>query len=345
MRPTRVVVVDDSSFVRRALARLLGEHEEIEVVAAAASGEELLAGLSRWRPDVVTLDLAMPGIGGLATLDRLREREEPPAVIVLSTHTGPGAPEAVEALHRGAVELVDKQAYSLVDFRSLRNVLTDKILSLGRRRGSEIEPLPAAVPERVEPEAGPVRVLVLGASAGGPPALERVLTDLGAPLPVPVLAAQHMPAGFTAAFAARLDERLPVPVVEAAAGRPLDAGTVYVAPGGSHLRMGLRGGQRIALLEPPSPDGPTPSIDRLLESVAKIEGRHGMGVLLTGMGCDGSRGLLSLRRRGGRAWAQDEASSAIFGIPRAAWKAGAVQELVPLSQLGGRLRAVLSGAS
>ena len=386
-RRIRVAVVDDSTFIRKAILRMLEDEPEIEVVGSAGSGEELLTHLERWRPDVVTLDLDMPGMGGLETLDHIQALRPTP-VIILSTHSGEGAPQTIEALHRGATDFIDKQRYSLVDFEALRTVLVEKIFEVtgkdpggrtpegrppeGRtpRDTAAAEPVPDVASTPVAPAAkqarapaprrrprksrtprpqsdqarggdtpGKYRLIVIGASTGGPPILQEILERMGDAIPIPVLIVQHMPIGFTSAFAERLNTYLPLQVREAHAGERLLANTVYIATAGSHLRVRSHndvlvaeiGRHREKLMH-------VPSIDVLFDSAAKAAGERTIAALLTGMGSDGARGLAALKAAGAYTLVQDEASCVVFGMPRAAMALNAVTEVATPSMLGRRLR-------
>lgn len=367
MTPARVVVVDDSSFMRKALVRMLEGDPRVRIMGAAASGEELLTHLSRWRPEVVTLDLSMPGMGGLATLDVLVERRPDVAVIVLSTFSEAGARRTVEALHRGALDFVDKREYSMVDFQALRQVLVEKILGLARRSeprhsaqspaqppASTPAPAPSAPPHpgeaapdtagatpRIEP-APAFDAVVVGASTGGPPAIQRLLEDLGPSPGVPVLVVQHMPPRFTAAFAERLHSVLALSVREARHGEALLPSMVYVAPGGMHLLVKRGEPGLTAWLEEDPPVRHRPSADVLFRSAASVLGARTLAVLLTGMGRDGARGLTEVAASGGWTVVQDEASSVVFGMPRAAIELGAACEVLPLHAIGARLGRLLA---
>ncbi len=365
----RVAVADDSSFIRRALARILSEENGIQLVGTAVSGEELLDHLDRWRPDAIILDLSMPGMGGLPTLDRIMATWPTP-VIILSTHSKRDAPQTIEALHRGAMDFVDKQEYSLVDFDALRGVLLEKLRQVTGMAGNEPDdgslppglPSPYTEPGRVSglgmpgmsgilgawggsapAGEGGIKVVLLGASTGGPPAIERILKDLGASISVPVAVVQHMPAGFTRAFAERLNAYLPLQVREAMDGEALLSGTVYIAPGGMHLSVVWDGSGLKAVLGVEPAATHRPSVDVLFASAAVAVGRRAVAVLLTGMGHDGARGMAELRRVGARTLAQDEATSVIYGMPRAAVLAGAVGESLPLGAIGGRVQELLGG--
>ena len=345
----RVAVVDDSTFIRKAITRMLEDHPRIQVVGSAGSGEELLTNLERWRPDVVTLDLDMPGMGGLATLDRVMA-QRPTPVIILSTHSGEGAPLTIEALHRGATDFIDKQRYSLVDFEALRGVLLERIFhvtGLGAEVADVVEEEPQPeLPEPTEPEVtnpGAYDVVVMGASTGGPPVLQRILEEMGEKVPVPVVVVQHMPVGFTEAFAERLNAYLPLRVRELVSAERLLPHTVYIAGAGRHLRVRREESELYAEIGTrPDDVSHIPSIDVLFESAARGVGRRAVGVLLTGMGRDGAQGLLELKRRGAYTLAQSEESCIVFGMPRAAMVLNAVTEVGDPRQIGRRLGELIS---
>jgi two-component system chemotaxis response regulator CheB len=345
MKTVRLAIVDDSLFIREGLRRLLGDHPGIRIVGAAASGEELLAQLDHWAPDVITLDLQMPGMGGLTTLDRLMA-VRPLPVIILSTHSGAGAPLTVEALGRGAADFIDKEAYSLVDFEALRAVLVEKVLHVtgASEPTAGAAPPPAAVSRSRPPRADTrFRLVVIGASTGGPRAIEQVLQDLGPDVPTPVVVAQHMPRGFTAAFAERLNRHLPLPVVEGGEGTVLEAGVVYIAPAGWHTRVrGEAASPALGLVDHVPGATNFPSVDELFGSAATLAGAGCLAVLLTGMGRDGALGMTQLRRAGAHTIAQDEASCVVYGMPRAAAEAGAARDVLPLDAIGPRVRGLLT---
>ncbi|MGE5234668.1 MAG: chemotaxis-specific protein-glutamate methyltransferase CheB [Acidobacteriota bacterium] len=344
MKPLRVALADDSSFIRRAVARLLASEPSIAVVGLAASGEELLEHLDEWQPEAIVLDLSMPGMGGLRTLDAVRQRGGC-AVLILSTHSRKDAPLTVEALHRGAADFIDKQQYSLVDFDALRGVLVEKLHEITSRE----VPLPApeglrAVAAKAEEEPlasaapGAIELVAIGASAGGPPAIEKILADFGAAAPVPIAVVQHMPAAFTRSFAERLNAYLPLRVKEAAHDEALSPGVVYIAPGGIHLRIESAHGRLRAVLSAFPEDAlHRPSVDELFDSAARATRGRMVAVLLTGMGLDGAAAMVHLARAGIHTIAQDRASSAVFGMPRAAIEAGGAQEVLALEDIGPRL--------
>lgn len=340
--PIRLAVVDDSVFIRKALCRLFEDDERFEVVGAASCGEELLDHLESWNPTAITLDLSMPGMGGLATLGEVLRRRRIP-VIILSAHTSEEAPLTIEALHRGAADFVDKEQYSLLDFHALRSVLTEKLLNIAGAAqpsaGSGPAPAPPP-PSSPSPATGEYDLLLIGASTGGPPAIERILLDLG-PVSVPIAIVQHMPAGFTAAFADRLNTHLPFEVREASHGVRLLPGLALVAPAGMHLRLKKDGDEvRAVLSRYPDSTAHCPSVDVLFES-AEPFGRRSVAVLLTGMGEDGAGGLLKLSNAGAMTLTQDEATSIVYGMPRAAIALNAAREQLPLPRIGSRVAELL----
>lgn len=340
MSPLRVAVADDSSFIRRAVAHLLEDERDLELVGAAARGEELLANLEQWSPDAIVLDLSLPGMSGLEVLDAIMQRRPTP-VIILSTHSRKGAPLTLEALHRGATDFIDKQEHSLLNFDRLRQALLTRLRGLRDGARSPAGPAPLPVPAPAASRLLVPQAIVLGASTGGPPAIERTLRGLGDGVDVPVLIAQHMPFGFTGAFADRLDQALPLTVREAEDGLPLDAGTVLLAPGGMHLRI-VRDGRHGLLRARLAKESGQSSVNALFRSAAACFGAACVAVLLTGMGNDGADGMLDLAREGALTIAQDEATSVVFGMPRAAIELGAVREVLPLPAIAPRLREILS---
>lgn len=346
----RVAVVDDSTFIRKAITRMLDDDPQIEVVGSAGSGEELLTHFDLWRPDVVTLDLDMPGMGGLEALDRVLAIRRIP-IIILSTHSGSGAPMTIEALHRGATDFIDKQRYSLVDFDALRAVLVEKIFHVtGRLRWQKPQKVPAPPPQPVHPPpdrrlSPPTAydIIVFGASTGGPPVLQLILETIGENLPVPIVVVQHMPVGFTLAFAERLNAHLPIEVRETRDGEILLPRHVYIAPAGHHLRLRRQGHDLVAELDArPLAMIHVPSVDVLFESAAQVVGRRTIAALLTGMGRDGAVGLSALKHRGAYTLCQSEESCVVFGMPGAALALDAANEIAPPRLMGSRIHELLA---
>jgi two-component system chemotaxis response regulator CheB len=345
MRKIKLAIVDDSAFIRKAIKRLMESDQRIQVVGLAESGEDLLANLGKWNPDVITLDLVMPGMGGLYTLDRIMEWKSIP-VIILSTYSTKDAPLTIEALHRGAVDFIDKKQYSLVDFSGLRTILIEKILQVTSSvfRKSIGEDLSLKEPrKKIEPPAASsigkmqFEAILIGASTGGPPTLQKILEDIE-PVSLSVAIVQHMPIGFTKAFADRLNSHLQSLVKEAEHGEPFVPGYIYIAPSGTHLVL-KRLNSKVYTHLTKYPDNVLhrPSVDVLFKSAVQTYGKQTLAVLLTGMGKDGAQGMSELAKSGAYTLAQDEASSVVYGMPKAAVELDAVSEVLNLKKIGKRI--------
>ncbi|HEU5039482.1 MAG TPA: chemotaxis-specific protein-glutamate methyltransferase CheB, partial [Gemmatimonadales bacterium] len=312
----RVFVVDDSAFVRRALARILDGQPGLRVVGEAASGTDALDRIPRVDPDLVTLDVAMPGMDGLQVLRGLLRWKPGLKVLMLSAHTRVGAEATVEALAAGATDFIDKSAFNVMDLDTLRREVVDKIATCGRAPS----PRPAAPP--ADPVDGPdpavaarAELCVIGASTGGPAALQRILERLPAGFPLPIVVVQHMPPGFTRPFAERLDALCRLDVAEAVEGERLVPGRVRVAQAGHHLR--ITANLALVLASEPGDAKHVPSIDIMFKSAARARPGRVLAVLLTGMGEDGADGMVAVRATGGLTLAESEASCVVYGMPRA----------------------------
>jgi two-component system chemotaxis response regulator CheB len=335
----RVLVVDDSVVVRKLITDALAEDPDIEVVATAAHGRIALAKLELLDVDVVTLDIEMPVMDGLETLLHLREAHPDLPVIMFSTLTERGASSTLTALERGASDYVTKPSNvgSVAESKeAIRTQLVPKILALSARARPSRATGPSAPARpaptlRVPVRAGVPEVLVIGSSTGGPDALARVLPQLPADLPVPVLVAQHMPPVFTRQFADRLDAKCRLHVSEAVAGDRIERGRVLIAPGDWHLRVGGRPGAPIAVLDQgPQENFCRPAVDVLFRSAAAYFGPRVLAVVLTGMGSDGALGVIEITKAGGDAIVQDEETSVVWGMPGAAAATGMTSQVLPL---------------
>ena len=342
-RPVRVLVVDDSALIRQLMTELLGAYPGIVVVGTAADPYIAREKIKRLAPDVLTLDVEMPRMDGLTFLRNLM-RLRPMPVVMVSTLTAAGARVTLDALELGAVDFITKPrldvARGMADYAAL---LVEKVRHAAQARVTRLAP-PAAGPDHDVPIGyrSSDRLLAIGASVGGTEAIRELLSRMPADAPATVIA-QHIPAAFSGPFAARLDRHSRMTVVEAQHEQPLLVGHAYVAPGGRHLRVvrdGARWHGRLGDDEPVRRH--RPSVDVLFESVAAHAGGNASAALLTGMGDDGARGLLALRRAGARTIAQDEATCVVWGMPGAAVALGAADEVLPLSQIAHRL---LSGTS
>ena len=335
----RVLVVDDSAFVRKAIERMLGTADDIEVVGFAADGEEGLAKARELHPDVVTLDVRMPRLGGLETLERLMA-EQPVPVLLMSTLTQEGAEVTLRGLELGAMDFVDKSSVQPMSMLGLAEELIAKIRALGGAR-VRVRPRPAR-PPAAGVAAAPAECVVIAASTGGPTALQTVIGGLPAGFPAAILLVQHIPRGFTKSLAERLDARSAVPVREARDGEAVGPGRVLIAPAGIHSRLVRRGGRvEVVLDEEPRDALHRPSADVLMASAAEAYGPLTVGVVLTGMGSDGTEGLRAIREKGGLTLAESEETSVIFGMPKAAIEAGVVRRVVPLERVAGEILAAV----
>lgn len=335
----RVLVVDDSAFVRKAIERMLGTVDDIEVVGFAADGEEGLAKARELRPDVVTLDVKMPRLGGLETLERLMA-EQPVPVLLMSTLTQEGAEVTLRGLELGAMDFVDKSSVQPMSMLSLADELVAKIRALG---GARVRARPRAALSHAGPAlAAPAQCVVIAASTGGPSALQALVAGLPAGFPAAVLVVQHIPRGFTKSLAERIDARSAIPVREAVDGDAVESGRVLIAPAGIHARLVRRpGGVEITLDEEPRDTLHRPSADVLMASAAEVYGPLVVGVVLTGMGADGTEGLRAIREGGGLTLAESEETCVIYGMPKAAIEAGVVDRAAPLDRLAGEIVAAV----
>jgi two-component system chemotaxis response regulator CheB len=339
----KVLVVDDSALIREVLSRMLSRDNDIVVVGTATDPIDAREKIKQLDPDVVTLDIEMPNMNGLAFLEKLM-RLRPTPVVMVSTLTKKGASETLLALELGAVDFVAKPSAEFEGgIEAFGAGLRDKIRAAAKsdvrgRAVSRAEAPRASIKSAAAPAGA---LIAIGASTGGVEAIRTVLSDLPADCP-PVVIAQHMPAGFTNRFAARLDELCALKVVEAADRMPLVPGHAYVARGDYHLRVERSSGQlKARLTQDDLASGHRPSVDVLFESVARTIGPMAVGAILTGMGRDGARGLRMMRDAGAYTVGQNQATALVYGMPRVAFEEGAVVEQAPLDAIAGRLASAL----
>ncbi len=339
-KPITVLIVDDSATNRRALSKVLELAPGIEVIGKAADGEEGLKKALQLAPDVITLDLEMPKMDGYAFL-RLLMARRPTPVIVVSSYGHPS--DVFKALQLGAFDFVARPAEGDdASFGPVRAELIEKLRAARYMRREDPRPKPSAPKTRaLRPAPEQAKLVLIGASTGGPPAVQRVLESL-AGLPVCVVVAQHMPPKFTQAFAERLDQLLPLRVSEARPGDLILPGRVYVAPGGEQLELEERHGHlALAVKLSTAADTHAPSVDRLFTSAAKVVPPGTRALVLTGMGADGAKGALALKKAGVEVWAEAESTAVVFGMPEAAIKAGAVTRTLAIEELGPALARAL----
>jgi two-component system, chemotaxis family, protein-glutamate methylesterase/glutaminase len=362
--PLRVMIVDDAVVVRGLVSRWV-EEEGFQVVASLRTGRDAVNQIERANPDVVVLDVEMPELDGISALPLLLEKKRDLVVIMASTVTRRNAEISLRALALGAADYVPKPETNRGITTSLefRRELIEKIRHLGLRRKGQATALargPAAgsvrpAVERPGPGAGPIklrpfsallpRVLLIGSSTGGPQALNALIARIGTIIDtVPVLITQHMPPMFTTILAEHLKRSAERPAHEAIDGEPIRAGTIYVAPGGRHMRVLQHNGAAVIALD----DGPLvnfcrPAVDPLFESAARVYGCGALAVILTGMGTDGALGASDIAAAGGSVIAQDEATSVVWGMPGSAAHAGVCSAVLPLDDIAPKLLRIFAG--
>lgn len=340
-RKIRVLVVDDSAVMRQLVATVLNGDPTIEVVGTASDPFIARDKIKVLNPDVLTLDVEMPGMDGLTFLERLM-RLRPMPVVMLSSLTERGAQATLRALELGAVDFVTKPRGNVHD--GIHELTAEIRAKVRMAAGAQVHAAAAAVPYAGEDLSGLIaapgaggRAVLMGASAGGTQAIAEILARLPAHAPG-IAVVQHMPPKFTALFAANLDSRCRLEVCEARDGDRLSPGVVRVAPGGYQMALARdRDGCYLKVYPGTPVNLHRPSVDVLFESAARVAGSSALGVLLTGMGSDGARGLLAMRTAGAHTIAQDEASSVIFGMPEQAIRLGGACEVVNLSRIAERI--------
>lgn len=341
----RVLVVDDSALMRGLLSQMINSAPDMEVVGAAPDAQHAREMIKALNPDVLTLDVQMPKMDGLAFLERLM-RLRPMPVVMVSSFTEAGSETTLKALELGAIDFIGKPRAG--GGRSMESYAEDLVEKIRAAQGARLRrpmsssaasPAAASVMTPVAKSglAASGKIVFVGASTGGTEAIKEFLLGIPADCP-PILVVQHMPEAFTASFAHRLDSLCAPRVIEAQGNEKVEPGTVYIAPGHSHLLI-RRGnaGYLTELAAAPPVNRHRPSVDVLFDSAATLVGRKAIGVILTGMGKDGAQGLLRLRQAGARTFGQDEASCVVYGMPREAFLVGAVEEQCPLDQMARRV--------
>lgn len=354
-RRTRILIVDDSAVMRSLLRSVVGADAGLEVAGAAFDGKSALSAIETLHPDLVLLDVEMPVMDGLVTLRKLRERGHKMPVIMCSSLTQRGARVTIEALACGASDYVAKPAGQAGRENAMRTFSQDLIPKIHVLASQFLPLLPAAAPgpltvhaPRISPVSSIPAVLAIGTSTGGPAALDVLLPMLTAGFPLPVLIVQHMPELFTRPLAERLNSRCRLRVREAVEGEPVCSGTVYIARGNWHMEV-LAGAHihspaTLHLSQKPPENHCRPSVDVLFRSVAGVYGAGVLAVVLTGMGSDGMLGARLIREQGGSILAQDQATSAVWGMPGAVAQAGLAYKVLPLNALAPEILCLTSRA-
>jgi two-component system chemotaxis response regulator CheB len=342
MKKIRVVVVDDSAFSRRTITKMLEGIRNIEVVGFATNGEEGIQKVIALKPDLVTLDLEMPKMDGFTLLRILTTRFSVPVIIISALS---GADKVFKALELGALDFVSKPSSGAsTDLLHIRDDLQQKVLQIvshkpkGQLRTQSAQPVEETLksvsiqtPQQVSPV---IDIVAIGSSTGGPPALQSIFSSFDHKFPFAIVVSQHMPSGFTKAFADRLNRSCAFDVKEAEDGDLVSPGTILIAPGAKNLTFEVRGGKVTArVVAPSATDRYLPSVDVMLESCAGIYRNRMMAVILTGMGNDGSKGIRAVKDQGGYIISESSESAVVFGMPREAIATGVVDKVVPLSRV------------
>ena len=349
----RVLVVDDSALMRKLIPQILQTDNSIEVVGTAMDGNFGLKKIEELKPQVITLDLEMPGMGGLDMLKEIMRRHRLP-VIVVSSHSTQGASVTLKALALGAFDFVAKPNDVYARMPEIARELIAKIKAAAQSRGVQLTPATANLrpsdKARLDSKKPPTRIVGIGISTGGPQALQYTLSQLPGDFPGSIVVVQHMPEGFTEMFARRLDESCSISVKEAQSGDLLLAGRALICPGSRHIKVKrLPLGDIVVLSDDPRVNGHRPSADVLFKSLAEEFGARGIAVIMTGMGEDGAQGLGVVKTAGGMTLAQSEESCVVYGMPKAAIERGFAMRIVALDSLANTLQAqclpARSGAS
>ncbi|WP_455797381.1 protein-glutamate methylesterase/protein-glutamine glutaminase [Clostridium butyricum] len=381
MEKVRVIVVDDSAFMRKAISDMIESCADFEVIAKFRDGRELVEKVDKFNPDLITLDVHMRELDGLATLKELKRMGKNYPIIMLSSATTEGSELTLECLDNGAITFITKPSGSIsLDIDKVKERLIDEIkgitsnirvnkssnihmrqitsnkeleienkikdrrvnaqLSQRKEINNSEKPSPM-INNKVIPKNKKIDAVVIGASTGGPKALQQVLTKLPANLNVPVFVVQHMPEGFTKVFAERLNKVCNLNVTEAEDGMSINRNTIYIAKGGSH--MIIDSSIRVSLNKEPSIWGVRPAVDKLFESASKVYGGNLLSVVLTGMGKDGAEGSKRIKDCGGITISEDKSTCTIYGMPKAAYETGKIDLVLPLDQICNKITEIVKG--
>ncbi|QAA31630.1 protein-glutamate methylesterase/protein-glutamine glutaminase [Clostridium manihotivorum] len=346
MNKIKVMVVDDSALMRKIISDMINEETDMEVIATARNGEEFVEKVGGYNPDVITLDVEMPKMDGITALKKLKLTNRNAKVIMLSSLTTSSSRTTLDCLDAGAADFVSKPSGSIsLDINKVKLELVHKIRAVASIKKSlfdfKVEKKEPARYVTNSRATGKIEAVVIGASTGGPRALQTVLTELPGDLGVPVLVVQHMPAGFTKTFAERLNNLCNLKVVEAENNMNIERNVIYIAPGGFHMEISKD--KKISLNQEPSIWGVRPAVDKLFHSSATVYGKNQLSVVLTGMGKDGAQGTVSIKNAGGHTISEDESTCTIYGMPKATFETGKVDEVLPLGYIAKKIATLVKG--
>ena len=346
MQKIKAVIVDDSAFMRKSLSIILGSDPSIDIVATGRDGIEAISLVKQYKPDILTLDIEMPKMDGLTALKRIMT-ENPTSVIMVSSLTTEGAEATLKALELGAVDFIPKEmSYVSVNIINIKDDLIRKVKTIVREKalrnrlakiqkfGGSESSAPIKSTSLVLPRIG-YKSIALGISTGGPLSLQKVIPRLNGNIKIPIFIVQHMPPKFTQSLAERLNAMSSLKVKEAEHGEIVSGGTVYIAPGGFHMKVkkNLKGEIYIDISDQPADTLHKPSVDVMIKSVFDIYGKNTLGVIMTGMGRDGLEGIKDIKSAGGYCLAQNEDTCVVYGMPKAIVDAGLADVIAPLEKI------------
>lgn len=360
MDKIKIIVVDDSAFMRKAISDMIESERNFEVIAKFRDGRELVEKVDNYNPDIITLDVHMRDLDGLATLKELKRLGKNYPVLMLSSSTTEGSELTLECLDNGAISFITKPSGSIsLDIIKVQKDLIEEIKSITSNIKSTKKFINTThktsytnndvtiikekniPPLNTIPRNKRIDAVVIGASTGGPKALQEVLTKLPSDLGVPVFVVQHMPEGFTKVFAERLDKSCKMKVIEASEGMKIYKDTIYIAKGGQHMTVGVN--NTLSLNEEPAIWGVRPAVDKLFNSAIKVYGGNLISAILTGMGKDGADGTCNIKDNGGVTISEDKSTCTIYGMPKAAFETGKVDLVVPLDEIASRIIKIIKG--
>ena len=360
MDKIKIIVVDDSAFMRKAISDMIESENNFEVVAKFRDGRELVEKVDKYNPDLITLDVHMRDLDGLATLKELKRLGKNYPVLMISSSTTEGSELTLECLDNGAISFITKPSGSIsLDIIKVQKNLIEEIKSITSNVNSTNKFINTVnktsytnnnvaiikekniPPLNTIPKNKRIDAVVIGASTGGPKALQEVLTKLPSDLGVPVFVVQHMPEGFTKVFSERLDKACKMKVIEASEGMKISKDTIYIAKGGQHMTVGSN--NVINLNEEPPMWGVRPAVDQLFNSAIKVYGGNLISAILTGMGRDGADGTSNIKDSGGITISEDKSTCIIYGMPKAAFETGKVDLVAPLNEIASRIIKIIKG--
>ncbi|MFD3157536.1 chemotaxis response regulator protein-glutamate methylesterase [Haloimpatiens sp. FM7330] len=341
MNQIKVMVVDDSALMRKIISDMINSEQDMKVVTTARNGQELLEKIPKFNPDIITLDVEMPKMDGMTALKEMRNRKMNIPTIVLSSVSKQSVNLTMECLAKGAFDFLAKPSGAIsLDIDKVKKELIQKIRVAAKEINDKVKIRKKKVETpRLKRISKRIDAVVIGASTGGPKALYSVITKLPKDLNVPVFVVQHMPVGFTKAFADRLNRNSNLEVVEASENDIIQKNVVYIAPGGFHMQV--EKDKRIHLNKEPAIWGVRPAVDKLFYSASDVYGAHLISVVLTGMGKDGSQGTAYIKDNGGITVSEDESTCTIYGMPKAAYETGKVDIVLPLTEISDEITKVV----